>query len=115
MINSPSVFTVDGDVTGSEATALAERLWPHLLTAPTATVVDLAAAGTLDSAGVDLLAAAHTYAQHRGCDLRIINAAADVHRTLLAAGVRSWRAKNRPVADASATPVDDRAALAVSV
>ncbi|WP_344136463.1 STAS domain-containing protein [Saccharopolyspora halophila] len=110
MINSPSVFAVDSELTGPAAAALAGRLWPDLLTAPTATVVDLAAARTIDSTGVDLLAAAHAYALHRGCELRIVNAAPGVHRALRAAGVRSWPAKTR---GASTSPECRTAALAV--
>lgn len=84
---SPTAFTADGDLTGPEVARLAEQLWPHLLSAPPRAVVDLRASSSLDDAGVDLIAAAHTYAQHRGLELRIINAAPQLRRVLSAAGV----------------------------
>ncbi|RCW40945.1 anti-anti-sigma regulatory factor [Halopolyspora algeriensis] len=86
LITTPAVFTVHGDLAGPDVAGLAERLWPHLLTAPPETVLNLGAAATIDSAGVDLLAAAHTYAVHRGCALHIINATPRVQRALHAAG-----------------------------
>lgn len=96
---------VDSDVTGPESAALAGRLLPHLLTAPPDTALDLGAARTLDSTGVDLLAAARTYATHRGCALHIINAAPCVQRALLAAGVHSCPANAQPESTtASASP-----------
>jgi anti-anti-sigma regulatory factor len=82
-----TVFTVDGDLADTEVTRLAEWLWPHMLTAPPETLLDLGAAVTVDGAGVDLLAAAHTYAAHRGLTLRLINATPDVQCVLYAAGV----------------------------
>lgn len=83
---SPTVFTVD-EGTSSEAAGLAEELWPHLLTAPPRTVLDLRTAGVLEDAAIDVLAAAHTYAQHRGLEFSLVNVAPQVHRALLAAGV----------------------------
>lgn len=83
----PAVFTVEGDLTGAEVTRLAERLWPHVLTAPPDTRVDLGAAATIDAAGLDLLVAAHTYAAHRHLALNLVNAAPRVHRALRTAGV----------------------------
>ncbi|MEU6131870.1 STAS domain-containing protein [Saccharopolyspora sp. NPDC047091] len=85
--NKPTPFTVRGDLAGAEVTALAERLWSHLLTAPPETVVDLAAAGDIDSAGADLLAAADAYAVHRGLRLRVTGAAPRVRTALHAAGI----------------------------
>ena len=88
-LTAPVVFTVDGDVAGAETSALAERLWPHLLTAPPDTVLDLGAAGALDDAGVDLLAAAHAYTVHRGLAFSVINTVSGLRRALLAAGVNA--------------------------
>lgn len=90
--NKPIPFTVRGDLAGAEVATLAERLWPHLLTAPSQTVVDLAAAGEIDPAGVDLLAAADAYAVHRGLRLRITGAAPAVRTALRAAGVDAFPA-----------------------
>lgn len=63
-ITTTATFTVDGDLAGPEITRRAEQLWPHLLTAPSATLVDLAAAASVDVAGVGLFASARTYAIH---------------------------------------------------
>ncbi|MBQ6639733.1 MAG: STAS domain-containing protein [Saccharopolyspora sp.] len=85
----PAAFPVDGDITGSGTSALAERLRPHLLTAPPNTVLDLSAAGDIDDAGIDLLAAVRTYAAHRGLAFSVINARLRLQDPLLAAGVRT--------------------------
>ncbi|WP_406688495.1 STAS domain-containing protein [Saccharopolyspora sp. ID03-671] len=76
----PTLFAVEGDLAGEEVVLLAERLWPHVLTGPPDTLVDLAQAGTIDTAGFDLLVAAHSYAAHRRIPLRIVNAAPRVLR-----------------------------------
>jgi anti-anti-sigma regulatory factor len=91
----PTVLAVDGDLVDAEVARLAERLWPHLLTAPPETLVDLAQAATLDDAGLDLLVAAHTYAAHRHIPLRLINMAPRVHRVLHAAAVSAFPARSR--------------------
>lgn len=91
----PTVLAVGGDLVDVEVTRLAERLWPHLLTAPPETLVDLAQASTLDAAGLDLLVAAHTYAAHRHIPLHLINAAPRVHRVLRTAAVSAVPARNR--------------------
>ncbi|MCX2731382.1 STAS domain-containing protein [Saccharopolyspora sp. NFXS83] len=83
-----TVFTVEGDLAGDGVALLAERLWPHVLTGPPETLVDLAQASTIDAAGLDLLVAAHAYAAHRRIPLRIVNAAPRVLRVLQTAGVR---------------------------
>lgn len=83
----PTVFAVDGDLADEGVALLAERLWPHVLTGPPETLVDLALATTIDAAGLDLLVAAHTYAAHRHVPLHIVNAAPHLHRMLHAAGV----------------------------
>ncbi|WP_158628618.1 STAS domain-containing protein [Saccharopolyspora rhizosphaerae] len=93
MIDAPQAPTVDGEPVEPQASALAARLWPHLLTAPPTTVLDLGAVAHLDAACLDVLAAAHTYAVHRGCVLRIINAEPGVHQELHAAGVPSSPAR----------------------
>ncbi|QGK68728.1 STAS domain-containing protein [Allosaccharopolyspora coralli] len=90
----PTVFTVDGDLAGEGVALLAERLWPHVLTGPPATLVDLALATTIDAAGLDLLVAAHAYTAHRRIPLRIVNAAPRVLRVLHAAGVSALPAHN---------------------
>ncbi|TDD86924.1 anti-sigma factor antagonist [Saccharopolyspora karakumensis] len=91
----PTVLAVDGDLVDAEVTRLAERLWPHLLTAPPETLVDLAQATTLDTAGLDLLVAARTYAAHRHIPLHLINAAPRVHRELHTAAVRALPSRSR--------------------
>lgn len=100
---TPAVFTVDGDLVGPEVTRLAEQLWPHLLTAPPETLVDLAAAATVEDAGIDLLAAAHTYAVHRGLTLRLVNTTPGVHSALHAAGVTALPASNSRPQSSTAT------------
>ena len=92
--NKPIPFTVRGDLAGAEVATLAERLWPHVLTGPPDTLVDLALATTIDAAGLDLLVAAHTYAAHRHIPLRIVNAAPRVLRVLHAAGVSAFPARS---------------------
>lgn len=89
-----TVFTVDGDLAGEGVALLAERLWPHVLTGPPETLVDLALATTIDAAGLDLLVAAHAYTAHRRIPLRIVNAAPHVLRVLHAAGVSALPARN---------------------
>ncbi|KAA5835249.1 STAS domain-containing protein [Saccharopolyspora hirsuta] len=91
----PTVFPVDGDLVGDGVTLLAEQLWPHVLTGPPDTLVDLARANTIDAAGLDLLVAAHAYAAHRRIPLRIVNAAPWVLRVLQAAGVSALPARTR--------------------
>ena len=98
----PAVFTVDGDLAGSEVTLLAEQLWPHVLTGPPETLVDLAKATTIDAAGLDLLVAAHAYAAHRHIPLHIINAVPRVHRVLHAVGVSALPARS-PCAEFATT------------
>ena len=90
---SPTVFTVDGDLADDRVTLLAERLWPHVLTGPPETLVDLALTTAIDAAGLDLLVAAHAYAAHRQIPLRVINAAPHVHRVLHSAGVTALPAR----------------------
>jgi anti-anti-sigma regulatory factor len=90
----PTAFTVDGDLAGSGVALLAERLWPHVLTGPPETLVDLALATTIDAAGLDLLVAAHAYAAHRHIPLHIVNAAPHLHRVLHAAGVNAFPARS---------------------
>ena len=85
----PAVFAVDGDLTGPETSALAEKMWPHLLAAPSNTVLDLSAARALDHAGIDLLAAVQTYTAHRGLEFSVINVAPGLQRALVAAGVNA--------------------------
>lgn len=94
-LTPPTVLAVDGDLVDAEVTRLAERLWPHLLTARPETLVDLAQATTLDSAGLDLLVAAHTYAAHRQIPFHLINTAPRVHRVLHAAAVSAFPVRNR--------------------
>ncbi|MDI2031144.1 STAS domain-containing protein [Saccharopolyspora sp. TS4A08] len=91
----PTLFAVEGDLAGEEVVLLAERLWPHVLTGPPDTLVDLAQASTIDTAGVDLLVAAHSYAAHRCIPLRIVNAAPRVLRVLQAAGVHALPPRGR--------------------
>lgn len=98
----PTVFTVDGDLVGPEVTRLAERLWPHLLTAPAVTLLDLGEAMNVDAAGVDLLAAAHVYAVHRGLALRLINLTPAVITVLQATGVNSLLVHSTRTASAAA-------------
>ncbi|MEV0089501.1 STAS domain-containing protein [Saccharopolyspora sp. NPDC050642] len=110
------MFTVDGDLAGAEVTRLAERLWPHVLTAPPETLVDLAQATTIDAAGLDLLVAAHTYAAHRQLPLHLVNAAPRVHRVLHAAGVsalpaRSPRTEFATTNNSNAAPRQDTAVV----
>lgn len=112
----PTVFTVDGDFAGDGVTLLAERLWPHVLTGPPDTLVDLARANTIDTAGLDLLVAAHTYAAHRRIPLHIINAAPRVLRALHAAGVSALPGRSPGVEFATTTattPVPRQHAAAV--
>ncbi|MBQ6639997.1 MAG: hypothetical protein IJH84_03060 [Saccharopolyspora sp.] len=59
------------------------------MTAPSNTVLDLFATGAIDDAGIDLLAAVHTYAVHRGLAFSVINAHFRLQDSLLAAGVRT--------------------------
>lgn len=101
---SPAVFTVDGDITGPGTSALAERLWPHLLTAPPNTVLDLSAVGAIDEAGVDLLAAVHTYAVHRRLQFSVLNAHLRLQGSLLAAGVRTSAPQAASTPEALHTP-----------
>lgn len=82
-----AVFTVEGDLAGSSTALLAERLWPHVLSGPPETVVDLAPATTIDTAGLDLLIAVHTYATHRHIPFDVVNAAPHLHAMLQATGV----------------------------
>ncbi|GAA2358940.1 hypothetical protein GCM10009854_41860 [Saccharopolyspora halophila] len=113
----PTVFTVDGDLAGDGVALLAERLWPHVLTGPPDTLVDLARASTIDAAGLDLLVAAHAYAAHRPSPLRIVNAASCVLRVLHAAGVSTIPARSprAEVATTATTPAPRRnAAVAMA-
>jgi len=90
----PTMFTVDGDLAGEAVLALAERLWPHVLTGPPETLVDLARAKSLDAAGLDLLVATHAYAAHRRIPLRTVNVAPHLRRALHAAGVSALLARS---------------------
>jgi anti-anti-sigma regulatory factor len=99
----PTLFTVDGDLAGEGVSLLAEQLWPHVLTGPPDTLVDLAQATTIDAAGLDLLIAAHAYAAHRHIPLRIVNAAPGVLRALRAAGVSAFPARSPRAEFASTT------------
>lgn len=90
----PTVFTVDGDLAGDGVALLAQQLWPHVLTGPPETLVDLALATTIDAAGRDLLVAAHAYAAHRHIPLHIVNAAPRVLRVLHSAGVSALPARS---------------------
>lgn len=109
----PTVFTVEGDLAGNGVTLLAERLWPHVLTGPPDTLVDLAPASTLDAAGLDLLVAAHAYAAHRRIALRIVNAAPRVLRLLQAAGVRPLPPRAEFAITAATTPASRQHAAVV--
>lgn len=115
---TPAVFTVDGDLAGPEVTRPAEQLWPHLLTAPPATLVDLVAAAAVEDAGVDFLAAAHTYAVHRGLILGFINTTPGVHSALQAAGVNALPAsdsrRESPTATTTRRALECRAAAVMA-
>ncbi|MEY8040038.1 STAS domain-containing protein [Saccharopolyspora cebuensis] len=110
-----TVFTVEGDLTGDGVTLLAEWLWPHVLTGPPDTLVDLALATTIDAAGLDLLVAAHAYTAHRHIPLRLVNAAPRVHRMLRAAGVSALPARSPrdEFATTATTPAPRQHAVAV--
>ncbi|MCP2251463.1 STAS domain-containing protein [Prauserella aidingensis] len=91
-----AVFAVESDLADANVALLAERLWPHVLTGPPETLVDLARTTTIDAAGLDLLSAAHTYAAHRHIAFHIVNAAPHLHGMLQAAGVSALPAAHRP-------------------
>ncbi len=103
LITTTATFTVDGDLAGPEVARLAEQLWPHLLTAPPVTLVDLAATASVDAAGIDLVAAAHTYAIHRGLALRLVNTMPGVHSALHVAGADALPARNSRTESRTAT------------
>ena len=102
LIATPAVLEVDGDLAGIEVARLAARLWPHLLTAPPETFVDLGMAATVDAAGVDLLAAARAYAVHRGLAVGLINATPGVRRALRATGMTALPASGTGAEPAAA-------------
>ena len=109
----PTVFTVEGDLTVDGVALLAEWFWPHVLTGPPDTLVDLAQVSTIDAAGLDLLVAAHAYAAHRRIPLRIVNASPRVRRVLQAAGVRAYPARGPRVPTTVTTIVPPQHAAAV--
>nr|WP_255526616.1 STAS domain-containing protein [Saccharopolyspora sp. HNM0983] len=79
---------VRGVLDGEAAQHLSRRLWPRLLARSPATALDLSAVTTVDSAGLHLLSAAHSYAQHRGIALRlVVSANPDLTRVLTDAGL----------------------------
>ncbi|MEV4643635.1 STAS domain-containing protein [Saccharopolyspora sp. NPDC049357] len=109
----PTVFTVEGDLSGDGVALLAERLWPHVLTGPPETLVDLAQASTIDAAGLDLLVAAHAYAAPRRIPLRIVNAAPRVLRVLHLTGVRALPTRAEFALTTAMTPAPRRNAAVV--
>lgn len=109
----PKLFTVEGDLSGAEVNRLAEWLWPHVLTGPPDTRVNLGAAATIDGAGIDLLVAAHTYAAHRHLALELINAAPGVQRVLRTAGVSAHPAHSPRTEFAATAPAPRQSPAAV--
>lgn len=106
-----AVLNASGDLDEVTAPQLAELLWPRLVTALPALAVDISKLTFLGVAGLELLANANGYAQHRGVALVIVNNTRAVDRALAAGGLDVTLSCFATVADARASAVPaDRAA-----
>lgn len=83
------VLSAAGDVDLATTPRLSRLLWPRLWSTPAAVIVDLSRVRFLGLAGVELLARAHAYADHRGIAFSVVTSTRAVDRALIAGGLRA--------------------------
>lgn len=81
------VVAVAGELDVTRVDQLTDVLWPRLIAAVQAVVLDLSAVSFLSVAALDLLNQARLQAQARDLSLRLVVAGRDVHRALTVAGL----------------------------
>ncbi|CAM05925.1 anti-anti-sigma factor [Saccharopolyspora erythraea NRRL 2338] len=82
-----AVLSASGELDALTTPALADLLWPRLMSKLSAIVVDLSGLRFLGVAGLELLVAANRYAQHRGIAFGVVNNTRTVDRALAAGGL----------------------------
>ncbi len=83
------VLSASGDLDLATTPRLSRLLWPRLWSASDAVIVDLSRVWFLGLAGVELLARAHAYADHRGIGFSVVTGTRAVDRALTAGGLRN--------------------------
>ncbi|MHA6801492.1 STAS domain-containing protein [Bounagaea algeriensis] len=82
-----AIVHVAGDLDAATTPSLAASLWPRLHSTLAGFVIDLREVAFLGVAGLELLAAVHSYTDHRGMDLGIVNSTRVVDRALAVGGL----------------------------
>lgn len=82
-----AVVHVAGDLDAATTPPLSASLWPRLHSTLAGVVIDLREVAFLGVAGLELLAAVHSYVEHRGMHLGIVNSTRVVDRALAVGGL----------------------------